>query len=173
RVGGVEDAYFSRDFWIARLQSPDRVLRTSAQFDARNARLLREDDSMHDLAALPATLDRARVAGWIEGLASPPAKPLWDEAGEPVPQATVDAIVGNRALDAIPASQPTRFGMTLRRAARRAFPTDLRVFSSQGDTDIDRFQESALFPGGPVVSPHASADGRWLFVVSPRDAACV
>ena len=170
-VVGVEDAYFSPDFWIARLQAPDRVLMTSAQIDARNARLLREDDSMHDLAALPATLDRTRVAGWIEGLASPPTKPLWDEAGEPVPQATVDAIVGNRALDAIPASQPTRFGMALHRAALRTFPTDLRAFSSQGETDIDRFQESTLFPGDPVVVAHASADGRWLFVVSPRYAA--
>ena len=55
----------------------------------------------------------------------------------------------------------------------RAFPTTLRVFSSDDDADIDRFQESALFPGDPVVIVHASADGQWLFVVSPRYAAWV
>jgi len=59
------------------------------------------------------------------------------------------------------------------RAALRTFPTSLRVFSSQGETDIDRFQESALFPGDPVAIVHASSDGRWLFVVSPRYAAWV
>ena len=172
-VIGVEEAYFAPEFWIARTRAPDAVLMDRAAIDARNARLLREDDSMHDLAALPATLARAQVAAWIDGLASPPARPLWDEAGAPVPKAVLDAIVGNRAMDAIPAAQPTRFGMAVERAALRTFPTMLRVFSSQGDGDIDRFQESALFPGDPVAIAHASADGQWLFVVSPRYAAWV
>jgi len=55
----------------------------------------------------------------------------------------------------------------------RTFPAMLRVFSSDEDTDIDRFQESALFPGDPVAIAHASQDGKWLFVVSPRYAAWV
>lgn len=172
-VIGVEDAQLSADFWIARAPSPDAPLMTRAAIDARNARLLHEDASMHDLSALPAMLTRTQVAGWIEGLASPPAKPLWDETGKPVPKATLDAIVANRALGAIPASQQTRFGMAVERAALRAMPSSLRVFSSDADADIDRFQESALFPGDAVAIAHASADGRWLFVVSPRYAAWV
>lgn len=172
-VIGVEDAQLVPEFWIARTQAADAVLMDRAAIDARNARLLQADDSMHDLAALPFTLDRARVAGWIESLASPPAKPLWDEQGKPVAKPMLDAIVGNRAMASIPASQPTRYGIAVERAALRAFPTTLRVFSSDGDTDIDRFQESALFPGDPVAIVHTSADGHWLFVVSPRYAAWV
>jgi cell wall-associated NlpC family hydrolase len=172
-VIGVQDAQLSADFWIARAAAPDAVLMARAAIDARNARLLREDGSMHDLAALPATLTRAQVAGWIEDLASAPTKPLWDETGKPVPKATLDAIVANRALATIPASQQTRFGMAVERAALRAMPTALRVFSSDDDADIDRFQESALFPGAPVAIVHASADGQWLFVVSARYAAWV
>ena len=172
-VIGMQDAYFAPEFWIARQASPDQVLMTRSAIEAQNRRLLQLDDSMHDLSALPATLDRARVAGWIDGLASAPSKPLWDDAGKPVPKATLDAIVANRAMDAIPASQPTRFGMAVERTALRAFPTGLRVFNRQGDTDIDRFQESALFPGDPVAIVHASADGRWRFVVSARYAAWV
>ena len=172
-VIGVQEAYLSPESWIARLRAPDQVLMQRAAIDARNARLLREDDSMFDLAALPASLGRAQVAGWIDGLASPPAKPLWDEAGKPVPKATLDAIVANRAMDAIPAGQPTRYGMAVERAALRAFPSSLRVFNGDDDADIDRFQESALFPGDPVAIVHASADREWLFVVSPRYAAWV
>jgi hypothetical protein len=37
---------------------PDRVVMDRAAIEAQNARLLRMDDSMHDLRALPATLDR-------------------------------------------------------------------------------------------------------------------
>ena len=172
-VIGMQDAYFAPEFWIARAQAADQVLMTPTAIQARNARLLQVDDSMHDLSALPATLDRRWVAGWIDDLASAPSKPLWDDAGKPVPKATLDAIIASRAMEAIPASQPTRFGMVVQRAALRAFPTDLRVFNRQGETDIDRFQESALFPGDPVAIVHASSDAKWLFVVSARYAAWV
>jgi cell wall-associated NlpC family hydrolase len=172
-VPGVEAAYFSPEFWVARTKDADAVLMTPAAIAARNARLLQVDDSMHDIAALPPTLARAQVAGWIEGLASPPSRPLWDENGKPVPKATLDTIVANRAMDAIPASQSTRYGMAVERAMLRTFPTTLRVFSSDDDGDIDRFQESALFPGAAVAIVHASADGKWLFVVSERYAAWV
>ena len=172
-VIGMQDAYFAPEFWIARTRAADQVLMTPTAIQARNARLLQVDDSMHDLSALPATLDRRRVAGWIDDLASAPSKPLWDEAGKPVPKATLDAIVASRAIDAIPASQPTRFGMVVQRTALRAFPTDLRVFNRQGETHIDRFQESALFPGDSVAIVHASSDAKWLFIVSERYAAWV
>ena len=172
-VIGMQDAYFSPEFWVARAPAPDQVLMAPSAIQARNARLLQLDDSMHDLAALPAALDRARVEGWIDDLAAAPSKPLWDEAGKPVAKAALDTIVANRAIDAIPASQPTRFGMVVQRTALRTFPSDLRVFNRQGETDIDRFQESALFPGDAVAIVHASRDKKWLFVVSARYAAWV
>ena len=40
-VVGVRDAYFSPEFWVARLQDPDQVLMPRAAIDARNLRLLR------------------------------------------------------------------------------------------------------------------------------------
>ena len=172
-VIGVEDAYLSPEPWVARLQAPDQVLLDRAAIDARNASLFQVDDSMHDLRALPATLDRAQVANWIEGLSQRPTRALYDEQGKPVAATAIDAIVANANLDAIPASQPTRYGMVLQRAALRSFPTALRVFSSDDDADIDRFQESALFPGTPVAIVHSSRDGEWLFVLSPRYAAWI
>ncbi|HET9483742.1 MAG TPA: SH3 domain-containing protein, partial [Xanthomonadales bacterium] len=70
------------------------------------------------------------------------------------------------ALDSIPTRRPARFGLVTQRAPLRAFPTRTRVFNSAGNTDIDRFQENALFPGTPVVIAHESRDGEWWFVVS-------
>ncbi|MES2858215.1 MAG: SH3 domain-containing protein [Pseudomonadota bacterium] len=172
-VPGIEEAHLSPQFWVARLPSAEDVLLSPADIAARNRQLIQQDDSMHDLAALPARLERAQITGWIEDLASPPSRPLWDEAGTPVGKAALDGIVGNRALARVPDVQATRYGMAVKRAALRTFPTALRVFSSQGETDIDRFQESALFPGDPVAIVHASIDGQWLFVVSPRYAAWV
>jgi cell wall-associated NlpC family hydrolase len=126
---------------------------------------------MHDLRALPPTLDRDRVLGWIKPLSTLPTHPLYDLHGKPVPAATLQVVADNAALGAIPAQQKTRYGLVVRRAALRGFPTTLRVFSDDDETDIDRFQETAEFPGTPVVIAHTSADGQWLFVVSPRYAA--
>lgn len=170
-VLGVGEAQLTPAFWIGLQPQPDREIMSRRQIEAQNAALFAQDKSMHELHKLPATLSAARVRGWIEDLAEPPARPLYDVEGRPVPAATLKHIVDARALDAIPASQKTRFGMVVRRAALRTFPTTLRVFSQPGDTDIDRFQETAEFPGTPVVIAHASRDGHWLFVVSPRYAA--
>lgn len=170
-VLGVGEAQLTPQFWVERLAQPDAPVMDRAAIAAQNARLLKIDPSMHDLRALPSTLDRARVEGWIKDLSQRPDRPLFDVEGKSVSAATLDAVVANLALDAIPAQQKTRYGLVVRRAALRTFPTTLRVFNEKGDTDIDRFQETAEFPGTPVAIVHASADGQWLFVVSPRYAA--
>jgi cell wall-associated NlpC family hydrolase len=172
-VPGVETAMLSPDYWIARLRRPDAVVLGGAAIAAQDDALLRSDKSMHPLDALPATLPRARVREWIEAMSRRPQSPRYDEAGLEVAAATLDAMVADLDLEAIPAGQPTRFGLVVRRAALRSFPTRLRVFSSPNDHDIDRFQESALFPGTPVAIVHRSHGGDWLFVVSPRYAAWI
>lgn len=172
-VIGVTDAQLTPEFWTGRLTQPDRVILDSAAIATQNARLRRTDPSMHDLGAMSAGLSRTRVAGWIQALSVRPDRERFDVEGRPVPAATFDALVDNLALAAIPDPQPTRYGLVVRRADLRTFPTALRVFSTQGDTDIDRFQESALFPGTPVVIAHRSRDRDWLFVVSPRYAGWI
>ena len=172
-VIGVQDAYLSPEFWIARLNGADAVVMSRAEIDAQNARLMRVDKSMHDLAALPPTLDRAQVQAWLDHMSRRPDEPLFDVRGDALSASAIDAFVANADRDAVPEQQHTRYGLTVHRAALRSFPTLERVFDERGDTDIDRFQESALFPGTPVAIVHASRDGEWLFVVSPRYAAWV
>ncbi|MBO9663768.1 SH3 domain-containing protein [Dokdonella sp.] len=172
-VVGVEEAQLVPDYWIARLPHADRVLLDRAAIAAQNAALFRSDPSMHDLRALPSMLARADVARWIEELAEMPPEGYYGEDGQRVPQARLDAILAGRALEAIAPQRAARYGLVVRRAALRAFPTDLRVFDEPGDRDIDRFQESALFPGMPVVVAHESRDGRWWFVISERYAAWI
>jgi cell wall-associated NlpC family hydrolase len=103
-----------------------------------------------------------------------PDDTLYDELGKAVDAAAIDAFVANANATAIPETQTTRFGMVVRRSNLRTFPTLTRVFNAPDNgTDIDRFQEDALFAGTPVVIAHESRDGEWLFVVSPRYAAWI
>jgi hypothetical protein len=168
-----EGALLTPEFWIERLEDADLVMMNRIAIDEQNEKLFTLDSSMHDLDAFPETLSADRVAALIEGLADAPAAGLYDEAGDLVAEARLAEIADNRNLAAIPAHQGTRFGLVTRRADLRTFPTRLRVFRSPASSDIDRFQESAVFPGTPVIIAHESGDGVWQFVISPRYAAWI
>lgn len=168
---GLREELLQPQAWIAKLENPDALLLDRAAVEAQNARMRRLDPSIIDLRSLPARLPAALVRERISQLSRLPQRPLYDAQGQPVDAAQLQAISDNLALDAIAAEQPARHGLVVQRAALRTFPTNLRVFSTAGDTDIDRFQESALFPGDAVVVLHQSRDGKWAFVASERYAA--
>jgi hypothetical protein len=172
-VIGVEEAQLTPEFWIARQAHADEVILDAAAIAAQNARLLQLDPSMHDLRELPETIERARIAEWIADRSSRPGGPLFDVNGRPVDGETLDAVLANVAAGSIAALTRPRLGLVVQRAALRRFPTHLRAFDTRGNTDIDRFQESELFPGMPVAIVHESRDGYWYFVVSPRYIAWI
>lgn len=172
-VIGMSEAQLSPDFWVDRLKQPDHVVMSSKAIAAQNENLFRLDGSMNDLQALPEAMKKEEIVASISELSALPDEPLYDVEGKPVPASTLRQLVQSLDLDAVPEQAPTRYGLALKRTALRKFPTDLRVFSRQGDTDIDRFQESALFPGTPVAISHRSRDGKWLWVASPNYKAWV
>ena len=173
-VVGVEDAQLDPAFWIARLGADaDRVLLDPAQVAAANARMQAEDPTLFDLATLPTSVPQAQAREWIDDLSSRPTRTLYDEKGQAIPASTLDGLVDAMQLDAIPADVALRYALVTDRASLRTFPSTLRAFTSNDDTDIDRFQESALFPGTPVAIVHTSRDDKWAFVVSPRYRAWV
>lgn len=168
---GVTDAQLDPSFWVARLPDADKIVLDTSAIATLNDKVMRLDPSMHDIRHLGASLSRDQVSGWIGKLTSKPSKTLYDVEGKAVPAATIDAVIANAAIASIPSTVVPRYGMAVRRSALRGYPSDLRVFSHAGDTDIDRFQESTLFPGDPLVVVQVSRDGQWAFVVSPRYAA--
>jgi len=172
-VIGLQPAQLQASHWVARQRPPDRVILDRAAIDRQNAAMRARDSSIHDLAALPAQLPGEDIGQRIAALSSPPTRTLYDEQGGEVPAATLARLQDNLALARVPARQPVRYGLIVHRADLRAFPTTLRAFGTAGETDIDRFQESALFPGDAVAVLHASADGQWWFVASERYAAWV
>lgn len=163
---GTTPAQRDAAYWIARTHAADRVLLDADAIAAQNARMQALDSSLHDLAALPPTLPRATVDAHIRALSAPPARTLLDASGTALSRERLDALADALALDTIPAQVTPAFALVVRRADLRTFPTTQRVFATPGDTRIDRFQESALFPGTPVAILHASRDGAWRFVES-------
>ena len=172
-VIGVQARHLNPEFWIRQQAHAARVVMDSAAIAAQNQRLQQLDPSVHDLEKLPAALNRAQVTAWIEKLSSAPNSPLFDDQGAVLEPSAIATFRDSLDLAAIPLTQATRFGLVTHRAALRSFPTRTRAFKQAGDTDIDRFQESALFPGTAVAILHRSRDGQWLFVISNLYAAWI
>ena len=173
-VVALEEAHLDPEHWVARLgDSADQPWLGPARIAHQNAELVRLDETVRDVAAIPGTLRGENVRAWIEAASVRPEGERYGVDGHALPAAFFDALERNLALDAIPDTQPTPFGLVVRRADLRAFPDATRVFSQRGETNIDRFQESALFPGDAVAVAHASADGQWVFVVSDRYRAWI
>jgi cell wall-associated NlpC family hydrolase len=172
-VPGVSEAQLSAGYWIARLPSPDKPLLSPAQVATQNRRLFAEDRSMNALDSLPAAIDAGEVAERIRRVSRLPSRPLFFADGRPVDAAWTRARLDSLDLGSLPAKQPLRFALVVRRASLRTFPDTTRVFTDLEDHDIDRFQESALFVGTPVAIVHASRDGRWRFVLAPNYAAWI
>ncbi|MCR6661649.1 MAG: SH3 domain-containing protein [Luteimonas sp.] len=172
-IVGVRAEHLSAGYWIRKARQVDRPVMSPAAIATQNLAMESIDPSLHDIEALPVTLEREQVVGWIEAISTRPTRTLYDEAGKEGSERALDRLVNALDLRNVPQTQVTRYGMVVSRADLRTFPTHLRVFSTPEDRDIDRFQESALFPGTPVVVAHESRDGEWLFVVSRTYAAWI
>ncbi len=168
QVPSVSPQQLHADYWLARSADADRIRLDTAQVATLNAEQFQRDPTFNRLDAFPATMDGSRVRGWIEQLAKRPSGLLGKDGGA-IGDSQIDAWMASRALGDIPAQVKVRWAVVTQRADLRTFPTDIRVFrNAQGIRErIDRFQETALFPGTPVAVLHASRDGRWLFVASP------
>jgi cell wall-associated NlpC family hydrolase len=172
-VIGVEETHLDPEFWIRRQAKADQLVLDAGAIAAQNAKLQRLDPSVHDLEQLPATLTDAQVREWIGKVSERTEDALFDAQGRELSAVALQELVESTDLASIPVTQQTRFGLVVHRADLRAFPTLRRVFNSRGNADIDRFQESALFPGMPVAIVHESRDREWWFVVSPQYAAWI
>ncbi|MEA9557170.1 SH3 domain-containing protein [Xanthomonas nasturtii] len=169
----VSDAQLTPDYWIQRSGNAQAPHLNAAQIATFNARLLRDDASMHDLPQLPKVMPSAAVRARIEALSAPPTRALYGTDGQRIDAARLSELRRTLALDAIPENVAPHFALVVQRAALRTFPTSQRVFTSPDDLDIDRFQESALYPGMPVAVLHTSADGAWRFVLAANYAAWI
>src|SRR5688572_20382759 len=172
-VVGVRQQQLNPEYWISREANAKKLVLDSKTIAEQNSRLLQLDSSVYDLEKFPPSLTAAKVRSLILELSRQPDDEMFDAAGRRLGQADYDALMQNVALESLPDGQRTRYGLVVRRADLRTFPSPMRAFKSSADRDIDRFQETALFPGTPLVIAHESRDGQWWFIVSPLYAAWV
>ncbi len=151
-------------YWLDRCPQPDApVFDSPATLEHFNAHV-------RDVLGIPAVLDLPDALPAAEVRARIPARPesaRYDVDGTPIPAATWAAIEANMALDRLPDPAPARFALVTRYVSLRALPTDLTALKTPADLPFDRLQETTLDMGWPVAVLHTSADGAWVFGLTP------
>jgi len=174
---GLSAAALEAEHWIARWPRAEQVALDAAAVGAHNARLFDGDASVTRLDALPEAMTPGAIRERILRRSSLSTAPRYGVDGRPIDETDRQRWVASLGLDALEPGdatpRPLGWALVTQRASLRTFPTTERVFSAPGDTDLDRFQESAFFPGTPVAVLHASADGHWRFVVGATYAAWI
>jgi len=171
-VIGVDQAMLTPEYWIARAPMPNKILMTPQQINSINAKTYAMDPFTHDVSKVGTTITREQVLSWIKETI-PASKPFVDISGNDISATEIEAIVSNIGTDQIPAAMTIRYGMSVRRAQLRLYPTSLRAFPGKDLLDFESFQGGTLFPGEPVVIAHTSVDGKWYLICSSQGPAWV
>jgi len=171
-VPGISEAMLSADFWIARL-GDDRTRMTPEQIRDFNAASFARGEPLNDLDNYPAQLERARVLALIDGTSRLPQAARYYADGRRVPDKDLQALQASLARDAVPAEVAVRWGLVVQRASMRGFPSATPIYKAPDDLDLDRLQETGVFPGQRVALLHESADHQWWFAVNYHYAAWV
>ncbi len=165
-VLGVTSAQLQVDYWLSQRPQPDVVLLGSDDIAAFNQQTYALQAEMVELSTLPEAWSAEQLQQAINSISSTPKYPRFYATGE---QATEAQLADYRAaanLAGVQQDNPIRFGLAVQRAAMRTFPTNDKLYSAIDDLDIDRFQETAVFPGWPLAIVHTSADGQWYLAQS-------
>lgn len=166
QIPGVHSAMLLSGFWTARIPDAGRVLQSADAVAALNANTWAETPTLYVLEKLPSQVAGGAVTQWIEALAASAKPELIDAQAQALGEARVQAMRANTRVAAVPANVTLRWANVVTRADLRSVPDATRAYRKAEDIiiNIDRLQESALFPGMAVVVMHESADGQWVFV---------
>jgi len=165
-VLGVTEERLAPGYWIEKTPNPDRPFLTREEIAALNAKTFDLDEHLVDLSALPPSLDRTTLEAYVREISTPSTSERITREGRTLTPRDYKRYEKALNLRAVADENPVRFGLVVRRTSMRTYPTDDQVYSPGAGRDIDRFQETGLFPGQPVAVLHASRDGKWVFAQS-------
>lgn len=160
----VDKHLLSPDYWLNKIDDHDTILMTADDIKAFNVNLMKYDDYVRDPLEFPEMVDGDTLTSILTSVSSKPNTPRFYANKKRLTDNDFQRYTDNMNLESIIDENPIQFGIIVYRVALRAFPTMDRVFKDDMDLDLDRFQESALFPGECVAVLMESKDKQWYFV---------
>jgi hypothetical protein len=151
------------EFWIKRINNANRIIMDNEEIESFNDLNFEKSNSMCDIKKYPDVLLREELIYMIKGYEIP-TESRFNEGGKAIGSDFYEQLVRSTNLDSISSSNEVRFGISVKNARVRSFPTDEGSYAEPGDIEFDLFQESECQAAEPVAILHESFDGQWLFV---------
>lgn len=154
-------------FWLNQVEDPDRVILSASGIRSANRRNLKKNYTWHPLNEpdrIKGKVIRRRIRADLEWIAS---MKKYDENNCRINgREFIKEMRRITAFEKIPDRMKVRFGLMVRPAYLRAFPTDKTVIGKPDDLPFDLLQHSFLDIGEPVALYHVSQDGEWGYILS-------
>ncbi|MGS2719304.1 C40 family peptidase [Paraglaciecola aestuariivivens] len=160
-VPNVRNQQLNAEFWQAKPASDNEVRMTESEITAFNQHLFATNKYMVRPLDMAKSLNKKALLNKISSISSVPKSARFYPDGQALSPQDFAAYMANTNQQGVQDSNKVQFGLVVKRAAMRTFPTLDRVLNKGMDADLDRFQETAVFPGEAVAILHTSADGQW------------
>jgi len=164
----VKEYHLSTDYWTDKISGQDQPATHSA-IPLLNNSFFELSEDMVRLSHISKNFSGADLIDKIGSISKPSATERHYANGRTVTQQDYANYYKNMNLDPLRSSaqpQTIRWSMVVKRTSMRTFPTTDRIFKPDSGTDLDRFQETGLFPSDILAILHESADGLWYFAQS-------
>lgn len=163
-VIGMSEMQLSPSHWVDKLTQDNKPLMSQLSITQFNQGLIQNNPHIVEPLAMPEHLSKAQLLEKIQSISKPSSHKRFYDNGEQLNQNDYAIYIESTNQNAVKTENTVTFGLVVKRSALRTFPTLDRVFKWGKDRDLDRFQESGLFPGDAVAILHESKDKQWLLV---------
>ncbi len=160
----LAETHLSSDFWFQQSNDLDTVMLELSDILALNQKLIRQLPEVVDVLAEPEVYSDVDIRNMIRKISVPATAQRFNGSGQKLVATDWSELTNRLGLSKLPKSTQVHFALVTRRGSLRTFPTTDPVFSSATDQQIDRFQETAVFPGEALQVLHYSEDLKWAFV---------
>lgn len=163
-VINVDEQQLYPQHWTSKLSDPSKPLMTTAQVTEFNEKLYNDNPHIIDPLSLPENYTQKALLAQLESISTLPSSDRFYFDGSKVSEQDYKKYIVLLNKKAITKSNLVQFALVTKRSNLRTFPTFDAIYKKGKDRDLDRFQESGVFPGEVLAILHHSADGKWALV---------
>jgi Cell wall-associated hydrolases (invasion-associated proteins) len=160
---GTRTEMMEPEFWIEKIPDSRRIILDPAGIERLNKRISDSIESMCDLQNFKEILTKDELSNYIKHY-SVPEKTMYDMDDDKITGDFYEGVKYNTNIDGINDVNPVRYGIAVKNAAVRTFPTEKGIFEAKDDREFDMFQETGCQALQPVLVLHESRDGLWYFI---------
>ncbi len=159
------------EFWIKKIENPDRLLLTPEEIQKMNEEnSKRQEFYLCQVKDLKEEWDKEEILALFkedwEGFGQT-EEVRYGRYGHPLEEAFWSILKMNLNQESLKERNRMLFGLIVKRADIRVFPTNELSMSTPSNYEFDRFQHSSISPGSPIGIYHFSKDRLWGYVQTP------